>query len=359
MIPGFPRYRLHRSCALAVARWLPTALWLVLPPGHAAAQALDEPILPLPLTVELDPARVALGEKLFNDPRLARNNALACASCHRLEQGGADGLPRSVTINGEPDVINAPTIFNRAYNFRQTWRGAFRTLEEQAEADLKNPRHAATTWEELLPKLGADAGYRAEFTRIYGAVRKEHVLDAIATYERSLITPNAPFDRYLRGDEQAISPEQKHGYALFKSYGCISCHQGTNVGGNLFQKFGLFEDYFKLRGGPITPADLGRFNDTGDERDRHVFRVPSLRNVAVTAPYFHDGSVERLDYAVKAMARVQLGRIPPPDDIRLIVAFLETLTGEYQGRPLAPPPIETRVPRSTEPAGEPSPRGPK
>jgi cytochrome c peroxidase len=166
-------------------------------------------------------------------------------------------------------------------------------------------------------------------------VRKEHVLDAIATYERSLITPNAPFDRYLRGDIYAINAEQKHGYEVFKSYGCISCHQGVNVGGNLFQKVGLFEDYFKLRGGPLTPADLGRYNVTKDERDRHVFRVPSLRNIAVTAPYFHDGSVDKLAYAVEIMARVQLGRKPPPDDVQAIVSFLKSLTGEYQGRALA------------------------
>lgn len=322
-----------RRCAY----WLAT-LGFAAASGCPAAQALDEPILPLPLTVDVDPERVTLGELLFNDPRLARNNALPCSSCHQLEQGGDDGLPRSITNNGEPDVVNAPSIFNRAFNFRQTWRGAFRTLEEQAEADLKNPRHAATTWDELLPKLEADAGYLAAFTKLYGAVRKEHVLDAIATYERSLITPNAPFDRYLRGEANAISAEQQHGYALFKSYGCISCHQGINVGGNLFQKFGLFEDYFKLRGSPITPADLGRFNVTQDERDRHVFRVPSLRNVAVTAPYFHDGSVEQLDRAVRVMARMQLGRIPPPDDVRAIVSFLESLTGEYRGRSLAEPP---------------------
>ncbi len=321
--------RVRRLLAFSLVAWV----------GCAVAQALDEPILPLPLGIRLDSARVALGEKLFNDPRLAHNNALACASCHQLEQGGGDGLPRSITNNLEPDVTNAPSIFNRAFNFRQTWRGAFRTLEEQAESSILNPRHAATTWDELLAKLAADADYAATFTGLYGAVRKEHVLDALATYERSLITPNAPFDRYLRGDALAISPEQKHGYALFKSYGCISCHQGINVGGNLFQKFGLFADYFKLRGGPITSADLGRFNVTNDERDRYVFRVPSLRNVAVTGPYFHDGSVEHLDYAVEVMARVQLGRKPPPDDVRAIVAFLASLTGEYQGHSLAAPRI--------------------
>lgn len=245
-------------------------------------------------------------------------------------------MPRSITNNGQPDVINAPSVFNAALNFRLTWRGEFRTLEEQAEADLRNPRHAATDWPELLPKLKLNLDYVTGFRQIYrDDIRREHVLDAIATFERSLITPNSPFDRYLRGDETAISTEQKEGYRLFKSYGCISCHQGINVGGNLFQKIGVFADYMDTRGN-ITKADLGRFNVTQVEADKHVFRVPSLRNVALTAPYFHDGRIATLPEAVKTMGRVQLGTQIPPSDVRQIVAFLESLTGEYQGRSLAP-----------------------
>jgi cytochrome c peroxidase len=295
----------------------------------------NEPIRPIPLSVNVDPRKVALGEKLFNEPRLAKNNAMPCAFCHQLAQGGDDGLPRSITNTGEPDVINSPTVFNSVFNFRQTWRGAFRSLEAQAEGDLHNPRHGNTTWDELLPKLRNDTRYAGLFGDIYpDGITRDTVLDAIAAFERSLITPNAAFDRYLRGYRNAISPEQVRGYAMFKQYGCIACHQGVNVGGNLFQKLGIFGDYFAERG-DITKADLGRFNVTGREEDRHVFRVPSLRNVAVTAPYFHDGSINSLHTAVTLMAKYQLGRPIPAQDVELIVLFLESLTGEYQGQSLA------------------------
>ncbi len=302
----------------------------------AAAPLLGEPILPIPATLELDPAKVALGERLFHDPRLARNNAQACASCHPVHRTGADGLARSITNSGAPDIINTPTVFNAVFNFRQTWRGEFRSLEEQAEADLRNPLHANTTWEELLPKLRADEHYRTEFDRLYPqGIARESVLDAIASYERSLITPNSRFDQFLRGRSDVLSKEELQGYSLFKNLGCISCHQGINVGGNLFQKIGIFSDYFKRRGIGITKADLGRFNVSGAEPDKHVFRVPSLRNVAVTAPYFHDGNVKTLEQAVALMAESQLGRTLTRGDIQAIVKFLHTLTGEYQGRLLS------------------------
>ncbi len=158
------------------------------------------------------------------------------------------------------------------------------------------------------------------------------MLDALATFERSLITPGAPLDRYLRGKHDAISPDEERGYELFKTYGCIACHQGVNVGGNLFQRFGVFANPFAYR--PVTRADLGRFTLTGNTKDRFVFRVPSLRNVAATAPYLHDGSAATLEQAVEKMASTQLGRVIAPPEIDLIVRFLHTLTGEYRGQPV-------------------------
>lgn len=324
------KYRWFVLAAVLCATGIPV------PPafGQSGDITQYEPILPLPEKVELDRDKVALGERLFHDPRLAQNNALACASCHPLARGGADGRARSITNTGAPDVINTPTVFNVAFNFRLTWRGAFRTLEEQLEAELHNPRHANTTWAELLPKLKNDAHYATEFARLYpNGIARESVLDAIATFERSLITPNSRFDQYLRGRQDALSAAEKQGYVLFKNYGCVSCHQGVNVGGNLFQKIGIFKNYFSDPRA-ITPADLGRFNVTNNEADRHVFRVPSLRNVALTAPYFHDGKVKTLEQAVSLMAEKQLGRTLDPADIRLIVKFLRTLTGEYQGKSL-------------------------
>jgi cytochrome c peroxidase len=236
--------------------------------------------------------------------------------------------------DGQPLAFNSPTIFNAALNYRLNWRGNFRTLEEQNEAVLLNRRLMNTTWEQSLPKLRADQSYAGAFTAVYGSgPARVNVLDALATFQRSLLTPNARFDRYLGGQRDAITAEEKRGYQLFKSYGCIACHQGMNLGGNLLQRFGVFYDPFGQRE-RLTKADLGRFAVTGIESDRHVFRVPSLRNVAVTGPYFHDGAVASLRDAVDIMARAQLGRDLPGRDIDLIVKFLETLTGEYQGRPL-------------------------
>jgi cytochrome c peroxidase len=315
-------------CALTLAQTPPAA-------AEAPAVALaDEPIVPIPLAIELDPAKVRLGERLFRDPRLSHGDRLACTACHRLDEGGGDGQARSVGADGRPLDFNAPTVFNASLSFRLNWRGNFRTLEEQAEAVLLDPRLMATSWQELRSKLGADPTYRETFQAIYGGPpTRPHILDALVTFERSLITPDAPLDRYLRGERGALSPEEERGYELFKSYGCIACHQGVNVGGNLFQRFGVFSNPFPYR--PVTRADLGRFTLTGDVKDRFVFRVPSLRNVAVTAPYFHDGSAATLEQAVGKMGRTQLGRVIEPDEIDLIVRFLHTLTGEYRGRPVA------------------------
>jgi cytochrome c peroxidase len=200
---------------------------------------------------------------------------------------------------------------------------------------LLDARLMNTTWEQLLAKLRSDQDYVRAFTALYGSgPERTHVLDALASFQRSLVTPDARFDRYLDGQSDALTAEEKQGYELFKSYGCISCHQGRNVGGNLLQRFGVFYDPFAQRAN-ISDADLGRYGVTGSDSDRHVFRVPSLRNVAVTPPYFHDGSAASLTDAVDIMARAQLGRDLPGKDIDLIVKFLGTLTGEYQGRSLA------------------------
>lgn len=193
-----------------------------------------------------------------------------------------------------------------------------------------------TDWASVEAALRADAGYRAAFATIYhGEMGRAELIDALAAYQRSLLTPNSRFDRYLRGEPHAITPEEQRGYELFKSYGCVACHQGVNIGGNLYQQFGVFADPFAGRA--QSEADLGRFVLTGDPADRHVFRVPSLRNVALTAPYFHDGRESSLSGAVTLMARSQLGRSLPEADTALIVAFLRTLTGEYRGHTQAKP----------------------
>ncbi len=300
----------------------------------AQAAPLDEPLKPLPPPPTLDPQRVELGRQLFNDPRLSVDNSRSCASCHRLDLGGADGQPKSSGIKGQVTRVNAPSIFNAALNFRQFWDGRAETLEEQIDAVVQSPIEMGGNWEDVVRVLGQDPGYRQAFGELYpDALTAANVHDALATYERTLLSSNSRFDQYLLGNTDILTLEEKYGYQRFKDYGCIACHQGVNIGGNMFQKFGVMGDYFTARGSP-TDADLGRFLITGDEQDRNVFKVPSLRNVAVTAPYFHDGSAQTLEQAVDVMFKYQLGRPPNPLDTSLIVKFLKTLTGEWEGKPL-------------------------
>ena len=302
--------------------------------GARFASGEAEPVTPIKPVEHLHTAKVALGRTLFHDVRLSHGNVVACVTCHQLDAGGDDRRARSSGLDGRPLDFNTPTIFNVAINFRLNWRGNYRTLEEQNETVLLNPRIMNTRWEELLPKLQADPEYLRNFIALYGRnPAPTHVLDALATFQRSLLTPNSRFDRRLRGERDVISAEEEQGFQLFKSYGCIACYQGMNFGGNLFQRFGIFHNPFAGR--DEQEAALGRLAITGAEADRHVFRVPTLRNVAVTAPYFHNGAVSSLPEAVEIMARSQLGRELSGEHIALIVQFLGTLTGEYQGRSLA------------------------
>jgi cytochrome c peroxidase len=277
---------------------------------------------------------VALGRALFHEPKLSHDNTVSCASCHDLGKGGVDGRARSIGINGAEGAINSPTVFNSGFNFKQFWDGRAATLEEQVDGPVQAPDEMGSTWEEVVGKLRAVPSYAASFKEVFpDGIQPRNIRNAIAEFERSLITPNSRFDEFLRGNEDAITAEEKAGYQHFKSHGCVSCHQGINVGGNMFETFGTMADYFGERG-KLTKADLGRFNVTGREHDRFAFKVPSLRNVALTAPYFHDGSAKTLEEAVKVMGRHQLGEPLPDTEIALIVKFLKTLTGEYGGKPL-------------------------
>lgn len=296
----------------------------------------DEPIKPILPEPKLDARKVALGDRLFHDKRLSKDNSMACAGCHNLARGGVDGLQSSTGIGGAKGPINAPTVFNSSRNIRQFWDGRAATLEEQAAGPVHNPKEMGSNWVEVLGKLTQDTALVGEFKTAYpDGLQSKNIQDAIAEFERSLTTPGARFDKYLLGDKTALSTDELRGYQLFKAYGCVACHQGMNVGGNMFQTFGVMGDYFKKRGN-VTEADLGRYNVTKNEADKHVFKVPSLRNVALTAPYFHDGSARTLNDAVDVMFKYQLGRPASPQDQELIVKFLYTLTGEYKGKSLQP-----------------------
>ncbi|MBI5430922.1 MAG: cytochrome-c peroxidase [Nitrosomonadales bacterium] len=299
-------------------------------PVSVAPVAMQEPISPIPLEIKLDARKVALGKRLFHDPRLSSDDSISCAHCHNLANGGMDSLPRSFGIGGKEGNINAPTVFNSGFNASQFWDGRAATLEEQVEFPMMHPCEMGSTWAEVIGKLELDADYRRDFASIYPeGVNESAVKNAIATFERSLITPNSKFDRYLRGDRHALNREELAGYELFKNLGCISCHQGMNVGGNMYEKIGLFSDYFMHRGN-VQSVDYGRYNVSKNEEHRYEFRVPPLRNVALTAPYFHDASAATLERAVAMMGQYQLGVELSKDEIDKIVSFLATLTGVYQ-----------------------------
>jgi cytochrome c peroxidase len=278
-------------------------------------------IKPIPLKVNVHPEKVVLGKALFFDTILSKDNTISCATCHDLQNGGDDGLQYSFGINGQKGYINTPTVYNAVFNFRQFWDGHAKDLKEQALGPIRNPVEMGQDLNGLVSKLNQHSGYKKQFMELYpDGVTQENIADALAEYEKTLITPNAPFDRYLRGEEDAISDEAKVGYHLFKFKGCIICHNGVNVGGNLYNKFGIYKD--------ANSTNLGRYNVTGRDADKFVFKVPSLRNVALTAPYMHDGRIKTLHDAVEFMTQYQLGRYMKEEEIRAIEAFLKTLTGE-------------------------------
>lgn len=297
-------------------------------PSPVGQETLDrEPLEPLSAPVPADPRRIVLGRRLFHDPRLSLDDTVSCASCHDLGRGGVDGRATAVGIRGQLGAVNAPTVYNAGLNFVQFWDGRAATLEDQVNGPLTNPLEMGSTWEKALHEISADPDYRSRFASAYpDGITADNVRTAIASFERALVAVDSPFDRWLRGDSAALSARQKAGYDLFKGVGCIACHQGRNVGGNMFQRLGIFGDYFADRGN-ITEADYGRFNVTRNEADRFVFRVPSLRYASLTAPYFHDGSAPTLPKAVQVMAKYQLGRTLTDDQVDSIVAFIESLTG--------------------------------
>ena len=308
----------------------------IYPPGasQATLDLLHEPIQPIPPTTNLNAGKVLLGEILFHDARLGRDDDMSCASCHLLNDNGANHRHHTLGRNGVELDVNTPTVFNSSLNHQLFWDGRAMNMYQQIDFVVSSEKKFATSWPVIVKKLKQDESYVEAFDKLYGdGISADSIRDAIVTFERSLMTINSRFDRYLLGDAEAINTKEKEGYHLFKAYGCIDCHQGSNVSGNLFMKIGVFSNFVTDRG-KQTKADLGRFNITHDEADRHAFRVPGLRLAALTAPYFHDGSVKTLNQAVKLMAKYQLGREIPEQDIHLIVAFLNTLPGEYKGKPL-------------------------
>lgn len=308
------------------------------PPQPAAAEnlttsmarAVREPLDAVPDGDIESPELVELGRRLFFDARLSADNKTACATCHNPEKGGSDGRPVPIGTDNVPRLFNTPSLFNAGFAARFGWRGDDATLEDAVSNAV--PAELGSDWAVVTQRLAADATLAPIFP---GGVSKPGIERALASYVRALTTPDAPFDRWLNGDASALTPAQERGYALFKSHGCAACHQGRAVGGTMFQPIGLFKPFFP-RKNTNSRADLGRYAITGDEADRHSFKVPSLRNVARTAPYLHDGSVATLSGAVRLMAYYQVGRSLGDNEVSDIVAFLESLTAPLP--PLALPP---------------------
>ena len=267
---------------------------------------------------------------LFSDTRLSNNKQIACATCHQLDAGGDDNLSKGLSLSTENNEMNTPSIFNAQFNFRQNWNGSANTLQQQIELMMTDQHQFNNSWDKAIEELAKDNEFVELFNQSYqDGINKKNVIEALVEFEKTLITPDSRFDRYLRNEDVGLTAEEEKGYILFKEFGCISCHQGINIGGNLFQKFGVFYNYFAERGN-ITETDYGRKNITGREIDTYVFKVPSLRNISITAPYLHDGSAETIEEVIKIMGRSQLGRKLTSNQIQLIKAFLETLTGEYK-----------------------------
>ena len=293
-----------------------------------------EPVRPIDLTLPYDEAKAALGFKLYHDKRLSVDNTISCASCHGLKTAGVDNKQYSEGVEGKLGGVNAPTVYNAVYNFVQFWDGRAATLADQAAGPPVNPvEMASPNFDAIVAKLNKDKKFVREFKKVYpGGISQATITDAIEQFERTLITPNSRFDKYLRGDNSAITAEELEGYELFKKYNCATCHVGKNLGGESYELMGLRKHYFADRGLELTEEDNGRFKQTGVERDRHRFKVPGLRNVALTWPYYHDGTRATLKEAVCDMGTYQSGVSLTDEEEDLIVAFLNSLTGEYQGK---------------------------
>ena len=323
----------RRTVSLAVAV-VAAAAW-----GNAARA--EEPIQPIKPAKVANAAVVELGKKLYFDPRLSKSGFISCNSCHNLSMGGSDNLKTSIGHSWQKGPINAPTVLNSSMNVAQFWDGRAKDLKAQAGGPIANPGEMAFTHELAVDLLQSIPGYVAEFKTAFGSdkVTIDEVTKAIAAFEETLVTPNSRFDKWLRGNKKALTADEVAGYELFKESGCTACHNGPAVGGASFQKMGVVEPYKAS-----SPAE-GRVAVTKNEADRFNFKVPTLRNVELTYPYFHDGAADTLKQAVDVMGKIQLGKTFTEAENAKIVAFLKTLTGDQPSfrMPILPPSSDKTV----------------
>ena len=282
------------------------------------------PIQPIPRKLIIDKNWLVLGKALFHSPLLSKDNTISCASCHMIDFGGDDGFPVSTGINNAQGVRNSPTVLNSTFNFRQFWDGRASSLAEQAVGPIHNPVEMGSSWDEITAKLSDDIYFSETFIKLsVDGVTAENIIKAITIYEESLITPSSPIDNYILGDKEALTAQQIRGLSLFINYGCSTCHQGRNIGGNIYQKLGRINNIPQ-----VLTLDKGRFEVTNEQADEYIFKVPTLRNIAETAPYFHNGAIDNLPDAVRIMAKTQLGRELTNDEVADIVALLHSFSAK-------------------------------
>lgn len=293
----------------------------------------NENITPIPTKIEYDKQKALLGKKLYFDPILSKDNSISCASCHNLELGGVDNLQFSYGVNGQLGNINTPTVFNAIYNFRQMWDGRAKDLTHQIQFPITNPNEMANNFKDIINALKNNDYYNKAFNKLYkNGITKITIGNALEEFQKTLVTPSA-FDDYLRGDKNALTPNQKKGYELFQKKGCVSCHNGINIGGGLFARFGLVDNSIvnilekSENEGELDP-NFGLYNVTKNDYDKYYFKVPTLRNVALTGPYLHDGRLKTLREAIKSIAKAQLGLDLTDEEIFLIEEFLKSLNGK-------------------------------
>ncbi len=301
-----------------------------------AGSVRNEPIEPIEVVAAANPKQVELGRMLWFDTRLSKSGGLSCNSCHDLAKGGSDNMPTSIGHGWAEGPINSPTVLNSRYSLAQFWDGRAKDLMEQAGGPIENPIEMASSHEHVVEVLNSIPEYKTLFNEAFaqqGDITIGQITGAIAQFEDTLVTPNARFDKWLQGDDKALSAQELNGYKIFKDSGCVSCHNGVAVGGSSYQKFGVFEEY--------TTQNLseGRYAVTGNEEDKFWFKVPTLRNIELTYPYFHDGQVNSLSEAVNIMGKIQLNRDYTPEETADVVAFLKTLTGDQPKikYPILPP----------------------
>ena len=307
--------------------------------GVGLAGAEQKPVEPIAPATGIDQGKAELGKKLFFDPRLSKSGFISCNSCHNLSRGGTDNLKTSIGHGWQQGPINSPTVLNSSMNFVQFWDGRAKDLKEQAGGPIANPGEMAFTHDLAEEVLQSIPGYVAEFKSVFGEekIGIDQVTDAIAEFEKTLVTPNSRFDQWLKGDKKALTTQELAGYKLFQDSGCISCHYGKAMGGGSFYKMGMVEEY------KATSPSEGRKDVTNKDEHYFMFKVPTLRNIERTYPYFHDGEADTLSEAVDTMARHQLGKKFTKEENSQLVAFLKSLTGDQPSFPLPilPPSTDT------------------